>query len=231
MFVSLRFTHSILFFSPIALQIKRFHLDWGKYNHKADKDDEAKRFVEEYTYDPKGFLKWCKSIDDEYIKDEAKSRFISSEVLELFKKIPCVSCRLNICAWRALLFIMHFLFLTNSSLLSPSKTMQHGDFFRYIQWHNLAVATTAKLDLPTYILHYENYASDFDQTKNQLMDFLELDIVGEVPEFIPGKSYRNYFTKEQREAALELMRKLSNPETWQLLDRYDYNAEELRNPK
>ena len=111
------------------------------------------------------------------------------------------------------------------------QTIQHGDFFRYIQWHNLAVATTAKLDLPTYVLHYENYASDFEQTKTQLMDFLELDIVGEVPEFIPGKSYRNYFTEEQREAALELMRRLSNPETWQLLDRYDYNAEELRNPK
>ena len=92
-------------FSPITLQIKRFHLDWGKYNHKADKDEEAKKFVEEYTYDPKGFLKWCKSIDDEYIKDEAKSRFIGSEVLELFKKIPCVSCRLNICAyWCALLY-------------------------------------------------------------------------------------------------------------------------------
>ena len=121
--------------------------------------------------------------------------------------------------------------LSLSSSSKSTKTMQHGDFFRYIQWHNFAVATTAKLDLPTFILHYENYASDFDQTKNQLMDFLELDIVGEVPEFIPGKSYRNYFTKEQREAALELMRKLSNPETWQLLDRYDYNAEELRNPK
>ena len=69
----------------------RFHLDWGKYNHKADKDKEAKAFVEKYTYDPKGFLKWCKSIDDVYIKDEAKSRFITEEVLELFKKIPCVS--------------------------------------------------------------------------------------------------------------------------------------------
>ena len=47
--------------------------------------------MEKYTYDPKGFLKWCKSIDDVYIKDEAKSRFITEEVLELFKKIPCVS--------------------------------------------------------------------------------------------------------------------------------------------
>lgn len=96
MFVSLRFTHNSLLFYLNHLPIKRFHLDWGKYNHKADKDEEAKAFVEEYTYDPKGFLKWCKSIDDEYIKDETKSRFINEDVLELFKKIPCVSCRLNI---------------------------------------------------------------------------------------------------------------------------------------
>lgn len=172
---------------PFNNVVARFHLDWGKYNHRADKDKDAKAFVEEYTYDPEGFLKWCKSIDDVYMKDEEKSRFISEEVLELFKQIPC-----------------------------------HGDFFRYIQWHNLAVATTAKLDLPTYILHYENYATDFEQTKDELMSFLELDIVGEVPEFIPGKSYRNYFTKKQRVAALKLMKKLSNPETWELLDRYDY---------
>ena len=52
--------------------------------------------MEKYTYDPKGFLKWCKSIDDVYIKDEAKSRFITEEVLELFKKIPCVSFSLFI---------------------------------------------------------------------------------------------------------------------------------------
>mmetsp|Transcript_31053 Transcript_31053/g.68167 ORF Transcript_31053/g.68167 Transcript_31053/m.68167 type:complete len:489 (+) Transcript_31053:176-1642(+) len=172
---------------PFNNVVARFHLDWGKYNHKADKDKDAKAFVEKYTYDPNGFLKWCKSIDDVYIKDEEKSRFISEEVLELFKQIPC-----------------------------------HGDFFRYIQWHNLAVATTAKLDLPTYVLHYENYATEFEQTKDELMNFLELDIVGEVPEFIPGKSYRNYFTKEQRVASLKLMKKLANPETWRLLDRYDY---------
>ena len=101
----------------------------------------------------------------------------------------------------------------------------HGDFFRYIQWHNLAVATVAKMKVPTYILHYENYATDFERTKDELMSFLQLDIVGSIPEFIPGKSYRSYFSAEERVAVLDLMRMLANPETMDLIDRYDYEGD------
>lgn len=176
---------------PFNNAVARFHLDWGKYNHKAmNGDKESKKFVDKYAYNPDGFRKWCKSIDDVFIKDEEKSRFMTEEILELFRKIPC-----------------------------------HGDFFRYIQWHNLAVATVAKMKVPTYILHYENYATDFERTKDELMSFLQLDIVGSIPEFIPGKSYRSYFSAEERVAVLDLMRMLANPETMDLIDRYDYEGD------
>ena len=49
------------------------------------------------------------------------------------------------------------------------------DFFRYIQWYNLAFTTTEGLCLPTMIIHYKNYMTSSDQTNNDLLKFLNLD--------------------------------------------------------
>jgi len=98
----------------------------------------------------------------------------------------------------------------------------HGDFYRYVQWHNLAVAATRKMNLPTYVLHYENYKNDFEKTKTDLMSFLQLDVVGEVPEFIPGKTYRSYYTDDERKAVLQILEKVATPDAWELLERYNY---------
>lgn len=40
----------------------------------------------------------------------------------------------------------------------------HGDFIRYVQWHNLAFVTTDDLTLPTLVLRYENYENRFNET-------------------------------------------------------------------
>ena len=99
----------------------------------------------------------------------------------------------------------------------------HGDFFRYVQWHNLAVSTTAKMALPTYVLHYDEYSTNFNATMSDLMTFLELEVVAEPPEFVAGKTYRDdYYKTEEKAAALELIRRMANPETWELLERYDF---------
>jgi len=66
----------------------------------------------------------------------------------------------------------------------------HADMFRYIQWHNLAFATTWDLNIPTLILHYENYTNNFDETKDMLLEFLNQDEVNEPPLFETGKTYR-----------------------------------------
>ena len=65
----------------------------------------------------------------------------------------------------------------------------HSDFFRYIQWHNLAFATTAELGIPSMVLHYENYSSDFNKTKEELLRFLYQDEVNPPPSFIAGKTF------------------------------------------
>ena len=66
----------------------------------------------------------------------------------------------------------------------------HADFFRFIQWHNLAFVTTESLHIPTYVLHYELYDTRFNETVVELMNFLELPITQKVDlEFIKGKEY------------------------------------------
>jgi hypothetical protein len=124
--------------SPYNLQHKRFHLDWGKYNHKADKDKEAKAFVEEYTYDPDGFLKWCKSIDEVYIEDEAKSRFFTREILELFKKIPCVSLRF----YAVIRFHLPTFTSDDTSFLNKSYLA-----FHHFHLHSKQFSTVISLDI------------------------------------------------------------------------------------
>mmetsp|Transcript_62091 Transcript_62091/g.183505 ORF Transcript_62091/g.183505 Transcript_62091/m.183505 type:complete len:478 (-) Transcript_62091:462-1895(-) len=112
-------------------------------------------------------------------------------------------------------------FVDGPLLAQFHKVPCHAEFHRYSQWHNLAVAVTRRMRLPVHVLHYENYESDFTGTYNDLFLFLELPREGEVPEFIAGKKYEDYFSPEQRREGIELVRMVSEPETWELLGRYD----------
>jgi hypothetical protein len=99
----------------------------------------------------------------------------------------------------------------------------HGDLYKYIQWHNLAVEIRNNMDLPTHVVHYENYAKNFNQTFNEIMGFLHLgDVVGDVPEFVPGRIYREYFTKKERKAVLRLMKLIATKEAWDMMSTYNY---------
>ena len=90
----------------------------------------------------------------------------------------------------------------------------HADFFRYVQWHNLAFITTAELGIPTMIIHYENYTFSFNQTKDMLLDFLDQEDKYEPPLFVTGKTY-DYFEKEEKIAVARMFNKLAHKMTWE----------------
>ena len=97
----------------------------------------------------------------------------------------------------------------------------HVDLFRYIQWHNLAfIATEQSLQVPTLVVHYEDYASDFEGALESILKFLELHNVGQYANFQKGKSYRDYFTEEQVARVRSAIMMLSLPITWRYLERY-----------
>jgi len=90
----------------------------------------------------------------------------------------------------------------------------YADFFRYIQWHNLAFAATQDLSLPTMIIHYENYTHAFDETKDRLLEFLEQEEIHEPPQFEAGKTYREYFTDDEVQAVSKMFYELAQEKTW-----------------
>jgi hypothetical protein len=46
----------------------------------------------------------------------------------------------------------------------------HAEWFRYIQWHNMAYATTKELlHLPVHYLYYDDYTKDFNKTVQALL--------------------------------------------------------------
>lgn len=97
----------------------------------------------------------------------------------------------------------------------------HADFIRYLLWHHYAERTQANLMLPTLILHYEDYFSNFNETVAELMVFLNIEHMRNEPElFESGKTYRDYFTTTEKKAVKDLARSISTNETWGRIERY-----------
>mmetsp|Transcript_13542 Transcript_13542/g.19831 ORF Transcript_13542/g.19831 Transcript_13542/m.19831 type:complete len:408 (-) Transcript_13542:499-1722(-) len=96
----------------------------------------------------------------------------------------------------------------------------YKDFIRYVLWHNAAFTTAMNMEVPVLILHYENYDSRFNETTKELLEFLEQDMVGEIPEFITGKKYRSYYTEEQVKKVKDVMEELAYVKTWGEIKHY-----------
>jgi Sulfotransferase domain len=118
------------------------------------------------------------------------------------------------------------LFLDDDLLEIMKIVPCHADFFRYIEWHNLAFVTTRDLELNTYVLHYDWYTTRFNETAKELLEFLELPIHkdGELTPFIEGKVYP-YYTNEEKRAVAKAFEIMSSPETWSHVRHYFDDAE------
>lgn len=90
----------------------------------------------------------------------------------------------------------------------------YADFFRYIQWHNLAFVTLWDLQIPTLVIHYENYTNNFEYTKDMLIEFLEQTPMHEAPTFVTGKTYRDYFTEDEVRSIAGMFEHLAMDKTW-----------------
>lgn len=101
-----------------------------------------------------------------------------------------------------------------------------ADFFRYVQWHNNAFAVIRELGIPVMHLHYSDYKERFEQTLDNILTFLELPRVGPVEEFIPGKEYGDYYTREEKQKIYAFLEESSTAETWNELKVYKFRDEE-----
>ena len=100
-----------------------------------------------------------------------------------------------------------------------------NEFFRYVQWHNLAFSTTRDMNLQTMLLHYDEYSTDFERARDRVLNFLELPSVGEGIEFHSGKFYRSYYSLEQRRNIRAFLKEFASVETWEQLKHYDFESD------
>lgn len=96
----------------------------------------------------------------------------------------------------------------------------HAEFFRYVQWHNLAVESVQKLEIPVIYIHYEDYTTNLQKETDRMLHFLNMTRVGTLPIFDSNKDYSDYFSLEERAAASELMRVLASDSGKKLIERY-----------
>ncbi|KAI2505624.1 sulfotransferase domain-containing protein [Fragilaria crotonensis] len=97
----------------------------------------------------------------------------------------------------------------------------HFDLFRYIQWHDLAfIVTDDYLGVPTHVIYYEDYSTNFNGTLQALLDFLDLPNTGAYADFVKGKSYRDYFTHDQIARLRTAAMMMASPSTWHAIERY-----------
>ena len=111
----------------------------------------------------------------------------------------------------------------DNELWSVAKDVPcHGEFLRYVWWHNMAIHVIRNRKLPVHTMHYEDYETKWEDTVHHLFGFLELrPAAGAEPlEFITGKQYRHYFEARHISMARRLVQALASPETWHMLEHY-----------
>ena len=96
----------------------------------------------------------------------------------------------------------------------------YADFYKWIQWHNLAFDLTAELGLPIMLFHYEDYSTQFNATKNKLLEFLEQDEANTTSPFKSGKTYPDYFTADEISGVRKMVFLLATNVTWDSTKHY-----------
>jgi hypothetical protein len=102
------------------------------------------------------------------------------------------------------------------------KVPCHQEFFRYVQWHNLAFDVTRGRGIPVHIIHYQNYSENFEGTLTDLLEFLELPRTGRVEPFHAGKEYSSYYTKKQRGAIKRVIQEFASVDTWDNVKDFEF---------
>lgn len=113
------------------------------------------------------------------------------------------------------------LFLQEDILEIMRAVPCHADFFRYIEWHNMAFITTDDLELQEYVLHYDWYTNRFEKTAEELLEFLDMELhpKGTLTPFVPGKIYP-YFTEQEKAAVAKAFQIMASPKTWKHVKGY-----------
>ena len=96
----------------------------------------------------------------------------------------------------------------------------HTDFVRYIRWHNLAFEMSKSKNIPSLIVHYENYGTEWNKTVTQILDFLGQHPVAEPGSAFRAKSYPDYYESSEKETVKHVFKSLSSEDSWSHIGHY-----------
>mmetsp|Transcript_1501 Transcript_1501/g.2334 ORF Transcript_1501/g.2334 Transcript_1501/m.2334 type:complete len:381 (-) Transcript_1501:1685-2827(-) len=104
-----------------------------------------------------------------------------------------------------------------------TRVLCHADWFRWVHWHNHAfeMSRRHRTNIPTFVLHYDDYRSEFNQTVQRLLDFLNMTWVQPPVDFY-WKDYSDYYTEEERQAALRFVSLIASNDTLGEIKRYGF---------
>ena len=100
-----------------------------------------------------------------------------------------------------------------------------NEFFKYVQWHNMAFYTTHEMELDVLYLHYHEYEANFTQARDKVLKFLELPLVAVGVDFHPGKVYRHYYSRADKIAIREFIQEYATRDTWSMVKNYDFEID------
>ncbi len=96
----------------------------------------------------------------------------------------------------------------------------HGEWYKYIQWHNMAYKAQNKLELPVHYLYYDHYSTQHEAAVDGVLEFLQESRRNDALPFLPGKTYRDIFTEKHIKAARKMTKALMKPKMWKLIKHY-----------
>ena len=104
------------------------------------------------------------------------------------------------------------------------------EFFKYMQWHNLAGQETEFRSYPSMVLYYEDFEGDgLEASVRSLGSFiglldekdkLDLSDQSKLPNFLGANMYRDYYSDKQIVAIWKFLEAASFPNTWNILAKY-----------
>ena len=95
----------------------------------------------------------------------------------------------------------------------------HGDFYRYVQWHNLAFETANVLRIEPFVVHLEDFKNQSEETISSVLKYLELPKVGPtIP--LNWERAHDYYTEEQVKYIKLFIEEMASDITMSHLRRY-----------
>jgi hypothetical protein len=95
-----------------------------------------------------------------------------------------------------------------------------ADWYRWVQWHNLAFQLAERYNFPVLYINYEDYGTNQDGVLQDLLNFLELPKKNEPTPFHKGKSYLDEFSRDEQQKAKQFVEYFASEKTWAFVKRY-----------